>query len=146
MHTHLRLNYRMEDVSPQERGFLESHGWYSHFVFTAADRHRRVTYHTHGLPEHYGHLDFQLVLPLDVDALHALATTLVDRVKRGERFVAGMRVSGVIKKHDVLLVQTTETRSTPRSVLRVILPDTNGNLDRATLKGLFTAQFETLPD
>ena len=136
----------MEDVSPQEKAFLESHGWYSHFVFSRDDRHRWVNYHTHGLPEHYGHLDFQFVLPLEVDELHALASTLVDRVKKGERFVAGMRVGGLIKKHDVLLIQTTEAPSTPRSVLRIILPDKDGNLDRATLKGIFAEQFQELPD
>jgi hypothetical protein len=135
----------MEDMSPQERKFLDSVGWYSHFVFTDADRHRWVNYHTHGLPEHYGHLDFQFVLPLDSDLLHALARKLVDRVKKGERFVAGMRVSGITKQYEVLLVQTIESRSASRSVLRVILPDKGGNLERGRLKGLFVTQYQDLP-
>lgn len=136
----------MEDISPQEQAFLDSHGWYSHFVFSDGATRRWVNYHTHGLPEHYGHLDFQFVLPIDADILHALATKLVDRVKEGERFVSGMRVRGLTEKHEVLLIQTIETRNIRRSVLRVILPDKAGNLDQAALKGVFAAQYQELRD
>ncbi len=135
----------MEDISPGEQENLESYGWFSHFVVGETDGNKWVNYHTHGLPEHYAHLDFQFVLPIDSYTLHALATMLVDRVKKGERFVSGMRVSGLMSKHDAFLIQTTETQSIPRSVLRVILPDKEGNLDRAMLKGIFAAQFQNLP-
>jgi hypothetical protein len=135
----------MEDTSREEQQNLESYGWYSHFVVGEGDGQNWVNYHTHGLPEHYGHLDFQFVLPIDGGTLHALATKLVDRVKKGERFVAGMRVSGLMGEYEVLLIQTIESRSMPRSVLRAILPDKNGNLDRAKLTGIFAAQFEDLP-
>jgi hypothetical protein len=135
----------MEDISPQEQEFLESYGWCSHFVVGKDHGRQQVNYHTHGLPEHYGHLDFQFVLPIDRDVLHAFATKLVDRVKKGERFVAGMHVSGLMGQYEVLLIQTNESRSMRRSVLRVILPDKTGNLDRATLKGIFASQFEELP-
>jgi len=37
---------------------LESLGWFNHFVVSETDGERWVNYHTHGLPEHYGHLDF----------------------------------------------------------------------------------------
>jgi hypothetical protein len=136
----------MENLSPQEEAALESYGWYSHLVFSEDTARKWVNYHTHGLPELYGHLDFQFVLPLDRHTLHALATKLVDRVKKGERFSAGMRVSGIARKYDVLLVKTTESRSNPRSVLRVILPDKDGNLDKATISGIFATQFQELPD
>ena len=138
---HLRLNERMEDISREEQENLESYGWYSHFVVGGDEGQQWANYHTHGLPEHYGHLDFQFVLPIDGGTLHALATKLVDRVKKGERFVAGMHVSGLMAKYEVLLIQTTESG---RSVLRVILPDKDGKLDRATLTGIFGAQFEDL--
>jgi hypothetical protein len=137
------LIWQMEDISHQENEFLESDGWYSHYVFAQDDRHRWVNYHTHGLPEHFGHLDFQFVLPLDADTLHALATKLVDRVKKGERFLPGMRVSGLLREHDVLLIEAIESRNTRRAVLRVILPDKEGNLDRRVLKDLFAAQFHS---
>jgi len=57
-----------------------------------------------------------------------------------------MRVSGVVKRHDVLLVETIETRNIKRRVLRVILPDDDGNLDKAALHVIFAAQFQELPD
>jgi Domain of unknown function (DUF4262) len=136
----------METMSPQEEGFLESHGWYSHLVFSEDNAQKWVNYHTHELPELYGHLDFQFVLPVDRNTLHALATKLVDRVKKGERFAAGMRLSGIARKYDVLLVKTTESQSNARSVLRVILPDEDGNLDRETIGGIFATQYQELSD
>ena len=56
-----------------------------------------------------------------------------------------MHVSGLIRQYEVLLIQTTESRNIERAVLRVILPDKNGNIDRAKLKSIFAAQFEELP-
>ena len=135
----------MEMVSSQEKENLESYGWYSHFVVPEGGQNW-VNYHTHGLPEHYGHPDFQFALPVDGKTLHILATRLVNRVKKGERFAAGPRVSGIMQKHDVLLIETTETQSNRRRVLRVILPDNSGNLDEASLTGMFASQFQELPD
>lgn len=136
----------MDYITPQEEELGKAHGWYSHFILPANAGQRRVNYHTHGLLEHYGHLDFQFVLPLDPNILHALATKLVNRVKVGERFTAGMRVSGVVENYDVLLMKTTETQRDSHVVLRVILPDRNGNIDKGDLDALFAAQFEALPN
>lgn len=142
----LWLNQRMDELNPQEEQFLKSHGWYSHLMFPTDVESQWVNYHTHGLPEHYGHLDFQFILPLDRATLHSLATILVDRVKKGERFADGMQVSGVARKYDVLLFKTNESQSNQRSVLRVILPDAQGNLDKEAITGAFAIQFKEIPD
>jgi hypothetical protein len=133
-------------TSKEEEALLKSHGWYSHLILPEYVGQKWVNYHTHGLPEHYGHLDFQIVLPVDGDTLHKLATRLVDRVKQGERFASGMHVSGIIEDYDVLLVKMTETQNTQHPVLRVILPDKDGNLDKTGLTGIFAAQFQELLD
>ena len=133
----------MEGISSQEEDFLKSHGWYSHFV--VVDDDRLVNYHTHGLPEHFGHPDFQVVLPVNSKTLHLLATKLVDRVKNGERFRAGMRVGGILREFDVFLIERFESQSVRRRVLRVILPDNTGNLDDDKLNGIFAAQFSEYP-
>jgi len=83
-------------VSREEEEALKLHGWYSHFVLPENGGQNWVNYHTHGLPELYGHFDFQLVLPIEPAKLHKLAARLVERVKKGERFTAGMRVSGIL--------------------------------------------------
>ena len=134
------------EISPKEKQALALHGWYSHFVIGENGSQGWVNYHTHGLAEHYGHLDFQLVLPIEPSSLHDLAARLVKRVKKGERFVAGMRVRRILKNYDVLLVKMNETRRIDRPVLRVILPDKDGNLNKSTANGIFAAQFEELPD
>jgi hypothetical protein len=133
------------DISPQEQEAFETQGWFSHFVLPTVDGQTWVNYHTHGLPEHYAHPDFQLLLPLDSKTLHTIAAKLVDRVKVGERFAAGARVSGITAKYDVLLIDTIESKNTPRKVLRVILPDKEGNVDKGSLSGLFAEQFQELP-
>jgi hypothetical protein len=133
------------DISPEEQEALESQGWFSHFVMPTVDGQTWVNYHTHGLPEHYAHPDFQLVLPLDSKTLHALAAKLVDRVKKGERFAPGVRVSGITAKYDVLLIDASETKTIRRKVLRVIIPDKNGNVDKEFLSGIFADQFQELP-
>jgi len=136
----------MEAGTPHGEDALTSYGWYSHFVLPENGGQQWVNYHTHGLPELYGHLDFQLVLPIDRITLHALATKLVKRVQKGERFAPSMRVSGILDNHDILLAKTMETRSIDRPVLRVILPDKDGNLDKVHLRGIFAAQFQELPN
>lgn len=134
------------EISSEEKQALMLHGWYSHFVMRGNGCQDWVNYHTHGLAEHYGHLDFQLVLPIEPSSLHDLATRLVERVKKGERFVDGMRARGILKNYDVLLVKMSETRRIDRHVLRVILPDKDGNLNKGTVSGMFATQFEELPD
>lgn len=142
--TRPRLNDRMEQLTPQEEEMLKSRGWYSHLVLPEDAEQQWVNYHTHGLPELYGQLDFQFVLPVNPQTLHRLASTLVERVKKGERFGANMRLRGVMENHDVLLLKTHESQTDSRQVLRVILPDKNGNVDKAKLSGIFAAQFEEL--
>lgn len=136
----------MEDVSPEEQEFLELHGWFSHVVVSPDHARTWVNYHTHGLPEHYGQLDFQVVLPINPELLHKIATKLVDRVQSGERFISGMRVTGLLASHEALLVRMTETRNSRHAVLRIVLPDKDGNLSRESLTGVFAAQFQELPD
>ena len=123
------------EIYREEQEALTAHGWYSHFVLPENGNQDWVNYHTHGLPERYGHLDFQLVLPVKPDTLYNLAARLVERVKKGERFVAGMRVSGILEDYDVLLVRMNESHTIHRPVLRVILPDKEGNLNKSIVSG-----------
>ena len=66
---------------------------------------------SNGLPEHYAHPDFQIVLPLEGKTLHALAAKLVDRVKKGERFAPGARVSGITARYAVWLIDAIESEN-----------------------------------
>lgn len=125
----------LDALLEREQQLLQKYGWYSHFVPEDAN------YHTHGLSESSGHPDFQIIFPINPNGLHALAAKIVDRVKNGERFTDGMRVSGIVKDYEVLLVEAQEAG---RQVLRIILPDKNGNLEESKLSGTFAAQFQDL--
>jgi hypothetical protein len=128
----------VEGVRNKQRTLLDTYGWYSHIIPQGG----LTNCHTHGL-ERLGHLDFQLVLPIDGNILLKLATMLVDRVKGGEKFEANMRVSGVVANYDVLLITAKECERNPRQVLRVILPDQKGNLDEGRMDALFASQYNT---
>jgi hypothetical protein len=128
----------VEGVRNRQQALLDTHGWYSHIL----QQKGFVNCHTHGL-DRFNHLDFQLVLPVDGNILQQLVTTLVDRVKAGEKFEAGMRVSGVVANYDVLLVAAKESEQNSRQVLRVILPDQQGNLDEERMNAFFASQYNT---
>jgi hypothetical protein len=74
-------------------------------------------------------------------------------VINGEKFSHGMRIVGLVesldgvnKKRDVLLYETTETDRNPRKVLRIIIPDKEGNVDEAQLTGPYSNQYAPLKE
>lgn len=75
--------------------------------------------HTHGM-EHYGHLDFQMVLRLPPQEVGRILNTLGLRVQAGEHFKTGDLVSGIYEDCDIRLDAFEETG---RTVLRVVIPD-----------------------
>lgn len=112
----------------QER--LEHGGWFVHYVGNDTDT-GLANIHTHGLEETAGHPDFQLVAPVPPALAQGILQRLVDRVKGGERFEAGRRYDGVVEAFDVLMVGAEESG---RPVLRVVLPDRHGCLDRGAIE------------
>jgi hypothetical protein len=135
----------MEAVLEEEKEHIKKYGWFFHVFLPEVQNQNYLDCHTHGL-DLIGHLDFQLVLPIDSGVLYSLATTLVERVQGGERFSSGMRVDKVVKDYDVLLIEKGLLCRGPRRVLRVILPDQAGNLEKDKLTGIFAAQYQELPE
>ncbi|MDP3899763.1 MAG: DUF4262 domain-containing protein [bacterium] len=125
-------------IKQKQENAFKKYGWCAHFV-TDYFHENQVNYHTHGLPENFNHLDLQLVLPIDFSILHSLAVNLVNRIKSGESFRPNMRISDIVKSFNVTFIEAKENE---RTVLRVILPDKHGNLDRKTIQdGIFKDQF-----
>ena len=111
------------DLVEWEIEMMDRFGWYTHFVGGQPAGDEFVNAHTHGLDHTWKHPDFQIVIMLDERNMKAILDTLVDRVKAGEKFTAGMEVEHVIKNMPVRLVEATEAK---RKVLRVVFPDKNG--------------------
>ena len=125
---------------------LAEFGWYAVHVTgePGPDTPTGVNSHTHGLAANYGHLDFQIVMPLDGTVAHALLTVLADRVKAGERFEAGLQVARVAARG--YKVRLVAAREGDRDVLRVVIPDAEGNLTPARLSGTYLLQYVGTPE
>jgi hypothetical protein len=120
-----------------EQQFLRTHGWYAHVV--------PENYHTHGIPMSFGHHpDIQVVLPISPDQVHQIVAGVVEKIKEGTVFVPGERVAGIIRGMDVMFVEAMEGNN--HAVLRMILPDPNGNLDRQTMDPMYAAQYDGISE
>jgi hypothetical protein len=111
---------------------IKEHGWYMHYVI---DNH-----HTHHVAESFKHPDFQIVMNMPANVIGGLFTNLVDRVKAGEQFALNQVVEGIAAKdYKVKLVGAEENG---RPVLRVIIPEANGNLDEDKMTPDYRRQYD----
>jgi len=95
--------------------------WCIHSVFQTPDLPDYIqNNHTHGLPEHYGHLDFQMLINLGPKEISRLLNTIAFRVQDGECFQPGDMIKGLYEDCDIRL---DLFRETDRDVLRLIIPD-----------------------
>ena len=121
----------IEQTLADQKRMIEQHGWVAHYL-TELDPSSPTgcNAHTHGVSDNLQHLDFQCVIPLPPEMMHSIFTTLVDRVKSGEKFEAGSRYSKIIRNFDVTFIEAVEGG---RTVLRIIFPSPNGSLDPLTM-------------
>ncbi len=113
-----------EEFKNQQRELIEKHGWLSHAVPDDPDVPFGLNVHTHGLEENFSHTDLQICLPAHPNTCHHILIVVIDRIRAGEKFVAGKRYSDIIVKYDVLFLEAEECG---RKVLRLICPDDKGS-------------------
>lgn len=129
----------MEDFKRKEAEILAKHKWCAHYVFDDDTMPMGSNYHTHGIAENLGHPDFQSVLRIDPQVLHGVLTSIAEQVKKGRKFEAGMRYDKVLQGMDVTFINAREGG---RKVLRLILPDKNGELDADKMDPAFALQYD----
>lgn len=125
----------IEAVIAHQEFLLRTKGWYAHAV--------PCNYHTHGLPMSFDHLDIQVTLPIDPAQVHSVVCLVVEMIKEGKKFHSFTRYSGILKNMEVTFVGAIESG---HSVLRMILPDANGSLDREEMDILYAEQYDNLGD
>lgn len=131
----------MAEYRKWEHKQMEKYGWYSHYV--PPDTAGLANIHTHGIQESFGHPDLQIVVSLAPNLVSSIFANIVERIKAGEKFVAAEKVSKIITDFDITFADAIEN---DRWVLRIILPDAEGNLELGKIKGLLARQYEgTLP-
>ncbi len=123
----------------QEDKMLKDHGWFTHFVGNDENTKTGLNAHTHGL-ENYDHLNLQMVFPIEPRVIQNILHNIIARIKDGEKFKHGDIVEKVLGNgYKCKLIETQESG---RSVLRLILPDVDGNLDQETIAETFKAQYD----
>ena len=136
-----RIQEHLQQLNEQEQEWMRTLGYYVHFVFpTESDDWPDgfIDMHTHGLDMMADHPNFQIVLAVNQNTLKGIIDDLVQRVFAGERFTPG-RYDNVIKNLDVELVEAVDDDG--ESLLRVILPDPEGNLSKDDIQEPYRVQY-----
>ena len=115
----------MEAYRKKEAELVEKVGWYIHLVGDYPNG--MINAHTHNLENHVNHPDLQIVLPIDDKSISNIFHNIIGKIKDGATFKDGDKANGVLKSMPVAFFAA---RDGDRDVLRVILPDTDGVIDR----------------
>jgi len=121
---------------------IEKYGFVIHYVPNDDFDHSPsgVNIHTHGLHKINNHLDFQITVPLPPHIASRIMHRLYELVKGGEVFCAGGESDKVLQGG--MKVGFIEVQECDRTVLRVIIPDEDGNHKQSTMNRQWrTAQF-----
>lgn len=118
---------------------MKKYGFYIHFVIDGdfENSPSGVNHHTHGIPQSHACHDFQITVPLDPEVVSGIFHNLYDRVKDGEVFAAGDIVHDIIGND--MAITFIEAEENGRTVLRVILPDPAGNIDKSKMQNKWKA-------
>jgi hypothetical protein len=130
----------LQAVAEKEREGVEKFGWYGHYVFDAHYQAYGYDFHTHHLFETHGHPDLQLVLPVEPGVANSIFHEIAERAKAGEDFEAGLHYDGVT----TFGVMFAEAKENGRRVLRIIVPDGDGNFDEETMDPQYSGQWFNL--
>jgi len=124
----------------RRNALMKEYGWVAD-IFIEDDKQTPMGFniHTHGLGEKFNHLNFQIVMPMPPETAHAMFVVLVEKLEEGQVFEAEKLYSDIIDIYDITFKLAEETG---RKVLRLIVPDKEGNLFPDDLEGNFKKQWE----
>lgn len=112
-----------------EKDMISKQGFFCHMVFPESENDL-ANYHTHGLPQSSDHPDIQVVIALSKDQYGPIIHGVYEKIKDGTKFEVGIQYDEIIRNMPVEFIWAVESG---RDVLRMILPDTNGNTSKETI-------------
>lgn len=126
-----------KQLTSHERKLMETYGWYAHSVIGDPQAPTGVNYHTHGFNESLGHPDLQIVFPVPENVAHAITKTIYDQIQAGSGaaqgpgwgFKDGAETMIPREGGSQYPVRFIKVREGDRQVLRVILPNPEGQLE-----------------
>ena len=133
----LDVNEAKNLLNQMQDSMLQKHGFYIHLVEAEPNSCFKINAHTHGL-EQYDHLDFQIVLGLPERTIQNIFKDLVDLVKSGQKLHHGQKLENIIRNFPIKLISAKESN---RDVLRVVFPDTSGNIDEENMSNEYVWQY-----
>lgn len=116
-------------LTEQEEKLMGRYGWFAHVVGADPNIATGYNYHTHGISISLGHPDLQIVLPIHTENCHGIATSIYDQIKGGKSFGDGDSTEIPSKDGASFPVRFIKVREGDREVLRVILPNADGELE-----------------
>ena len=132
----------VEAVHRWEAENLEKYGFFMQGIVDDPSTPFKFNLHTHGLQECFNHPDLQIVFPLPPDVAAGILHNIVDRIREGEVFKDGTVAQDIVAYE--LPVKFAAATESGRQVLRVILPDAEGQLDLGVIADPFDKQYEGL--
>lgn len=120
---------------------IEKYGFCIHYV-SDSDSPELINAHTHGISSSFDHKDFQIVLNLHPSVVQSIFFNLVESLKSGNRFEHNQKVNEIIRYFQIKLIDAVEDG---RQVLRVILPDPDGNTDKDKMSLEYARQYPEKP-
>jgi len=132
--------YGPEAYEEWEKQQMDEHGWFVHFILGDAETATGSCAHTHGLPKTFEHPDLQITCPLPEKTAHNILIQAVELIRHGVKFINGEDYDSVIGGD--LKVRAFQATEGGRSVIRLIMPDKHGNLDKEKMEGPFASQYE----
>ena len=133
-----------EIVEEREKVFIEKYGWLAHLVLDASDCPYNFNYHTHGVKQNMGHTDFQVCAPINPNIAHNIMARIIDQVKKGKTFKAGIEYSGEEIIEGEYSIYFADAEECNRPVLRLIIPDTQNKFIREEMDTNLSHQWEGL--
>lgn len=126
----------------REFDLIARFGFLIHYVSDASSGH--VDIHTHGVNAIFGSPELRLVLPLEMEAATSIFHILVNECKQGRVLAPGI-INGLLRENMPILL-AADTDESGEYLLRIILPDPSGSIDKAAMDPRFAEQFHGLPE
>jgi hypothetical protein len=120
-----------KNVIDFENKMMKKYGWYVHFIMREDNTPFGINIHTHGLHETYNHKDLQICIPLPQRVAHQILINIVNEIKNGTTFSPGIKYENILLNYKIELIEAKEGG---REILRVIIPDADGEYKNEYLK------------
>ena len=127
-------------VRAWEEKQVRKRGWFVHFIVDGLPN-GMANIHTHGIAETFGHPDLQLTVNIGERNVMGIFHALVKRIRGGEVLRVGFDYGDIAQGYRTRFIHAVEGG---RPVLRLIVPDVAGILERETMDLMFAKQYECL--